>query len=414
MTNIDNNQTHSPIKGTENKQCTLQLFDTGTTLPTEPLAPKQFTKVGLTPTEHPTPAPDTGIGIEDILNETEQLEQQCNEVDENIGLLTVKPVNQWIKEASTCPIPEMLLGEFWYEGELCFLFADTNTGKSIAAVQIGNAISRGEQIPGFPMEPKNRAVLYFDFELSSKQFENRYSIDYQQPYKFSDAFHRAEINPDAEIPKDYTCFEDYLNISIEESIIQTGAKVLIIDNLTYLNAENERAKDALPLMKKLKTLKSKYGLSILALAHTPKRDLSKPITRNDLAGSKMLINFCDSAFTIGESSQDKSMRYLKQIKVRQTESRYDSQNVMVCIIEKPFNFLQFRFLNFGTELEHLKQISETGKSELENSIIDLLKSEPGITSYAIAKKLCKNERDFNSFKVKVTRIVNRGGNSSNI
>lgn len=94
---------------------------------------------------------------------------------------------------------------------------------------------------------------------------------------------------------------------------------MIIDNIIYLKDETEKAKFALPLMKDLQRLKNKYGLSILALAHTPKRDLSKSITRNDLQGSKMLINFCDSSFSIGESSTDKNIRYLKQIKARNTE-----------------------------------------------------------------------------------------------
>ncbi len=398
-----NSLPNSQIKGTELKQITIDFegenSGTGNTTPADYLPTSEPVKI---PAVNPI---DTVNWDEDILNETERLVQQCHKAEENIGLLTVKPANQWIKEASTCPIPKMLLGEFWFEGELCFLFADTNTGKSIAGVQIGDAISRGEHIPGFPMEAEIQAVLYSDFELSKKQFEGRYSLNYEQPYRFSENFHRAEISPDAEIPEGYKGFEDYLIFSIEETIIQTGTRVLIIDNLTYLNAENERAKDALPLMKKLKTLKSKYGLSILALAHTPKRDLSKPITRNDLAGSKMLINFCDSAFTIGESSQDKNLRYLKQIKVRQTEFRYDSENVMVCIIEKPFNFLQFRFLNFGTEQEHLKAISEGKKWELENSIKDLLNADPTLTAYAIAKQLCKDESKFSSFKVKVNRIV---------
>jgi len=222
----------------------------------------------------------------------------------------------------------------------------------------------------------------------------------------------VEINPDATIPENQT-FEDYLNHSLERSITETGAKVLIIDNLTYLKNETEKAKDALPLMKHLKALKNKYGLSILALAHTPKRDLSKPIDRNDIQGSKMLINFCDSSLSIGESSNDKNTRYIKQIKARNTEIIYDTENVCICHIEKPYNFLQFEFLNFGTEREHLKQITESEKSEIENSIKDLLQTEPGLTAYAIAKKLCKDESKFNSFKVKVSRIVNRISNSSN-
>ena len=160
---------------------------------------------------------------------------------------------------------------------------------------------------------------------------------------------------------------------MERSIIETGAKVLIIDNLTYLKNETEKAKDALPLMKHLKALKNKYGLSILALAHTPKRDLSKPITRNDLQGSKMLINFCDSSFSIGESHSDKNLRYLKQIKQRNTEQIYDAENVCVCQIDKPLNFLLFEFVNFGKEWEHLKQHTEKDRENMNEKVIELKK-----------------------------------------
>jgi AAA domain len=311
-----------------------------------------------------------GLGVEDIKTEAEQLLKQGNEAKESKGLFTVKTASRWIEQAKTRPIPQMLFGELWFEGELCILFADTNLGKSILAVQIGNSISKGEQIRGFKLETPKQPILYFDFELSDKQFENRYSIKFEQHYNFDNNFIRVEINPDATIPEAQT-FEDYLNHSLERSINETGAKVLIIDNLTYLKNETEKAKDALPLMKHLKALKNKYGLSILALAHTPKRDLSKPITRNDLQGSKMLINFCDSSFSIGESHSDKNLRYLKQIKQRNTEQIYDAENVCVCQIDKPLNFLLFEFVNFGKEWEHLKQHSEKDKENLNEKVSEL-------------------------------------------
>lgn len=310
------------------------------------------------------------IGIEDIKTEANQLLKQGNEAKESKGLFTVKTASRWIAQAKTRPIPQMLFGEFWFEGELCILFADTNLGKSILAVQIGNSISKGEHIKGFKLESIKQPILYFDFELSDKQFENRYSINFEQHYNFDNNFIRVEINPDAIIPETQT-FEDYLNHSLERSITETGAKVLIIDNLTYLKNETEKAKDALPLMKHLKALKNKYGLSILALAHTPKRDLSKPITRNDLQGSKMLINFCDSSFSIGESHNDKNLRYLKQIKQRNTEQIYDAENVCVCQIDKPLNFLLFEFVNFGKEWDHLKQHTEKDKENLIEKVREL-------------------------------------------
>jgi hypothetical protein len=118
-------------------------------------------------------------------------------------------------------------------------------------------------------------------------------------------------------------------------------------------------------MKELKELKQQYNLSILALAHTPKRDMSKPLTRNDMSGSKMLMNFCDSSFCIGESSTDKGLRYLKQIKARATEIKYDTTNVILCRIEKPHNFLRFAWVGFGNEREHLREAEDERKLLVE-------------------------------------------------
>ena len=92
------------------------------------------------------------------------------------------------------------------------------------------------------------------------------------------------------------------------------------------------------------------------------------------------------------------------IKARNTEIVYDAENVCVCQITKPHNFLQFEFLDFNSESHHLKVVSEKEKEELEGQIAELIQTEPGISAYAIAKKLCKNESKFNSFKVKVIRI----------
>ena len=105
-----------------------------------------------------------GIGVEDITIEAENLIKQGNEAKESKGLFTVKTASRWIEQAKTRPIPQMLFGELWFEGELCILFADTNLGKSILAVQIGNSISKGEQIGGFILETPKQSILYFDFE----------------------------------------------------------------------------------------------------------------------------------------------------------------------------------------------------------------------------------------------------------
>ena len=305
-------------------------------------------------------------------------------LNENKGLFIVKSADKWLEEARKRPIPKMLFSELWFEGEICFLFADTNLGKSIMAVQIGESISSGKAIPSFKLQADKQPILYFDFELSDKQFENRYSNNFEDHYSFNEEFTRIEINPDSTIPNKKS-FEEYLHESLEKTIVETKAKVLIIDNLTFLSSETEQAKNALPLMKKLKELKNKYELSILVLAHTPKRDLSKPITRNDLAGSKMLINFCDSAFTIGESQLDKSIRYIKQIKARNTEVIYDAKNVCVCKIQKLSNFLEFKQTTYDEERNHLEDYANKGNEEMVARAKQLIKE--GMSQRDAAKEL---------------------------
>lgn len=165
-------------------------------------------------------------------------------------LLLIRSANECIISAQNRPIPKMLFGEFWHEEELCILFGDTNTGKSILAVQLADSISKGEAIRGFSLEAAPQPVLYFDFEMSEKAFEKRYSINYQLHYKFDNQLIRIEINTDC---TDYNDFEKTLYNAIEEAIIAQNAKVLIIDNLTYLKTQaTDTAKEALPLMKSLK------------------------------------------------------------------------------------------------------------------------------------------------------------------
>jgi hypothetical protein len=124
-------------------------------------------------------------------------------------------------------------------------------------------------------------------------------------------------------------------------------------------------------MKYLKELKSRHGISILALAHTPKRDSSKPLGRNDLQGSKMLINFCDSSFAIGESQKEPGLRYLKQIKSRNSSIVYNGDNVLLATVEKKGSLLQFDFTGTGSEREHLKPAADKDKAEIMERVKDL-------------------------------------------
>ena len=142
-------------------------------------------------------------------------------------------------------------------------------------------------------------------------------------------------------------------------------------------------------MKQLKSLSKKCNISILVLAHTPKRDSSKPITKNDLAGSKMLINFCDSAFAIGESTDGNSIRYIKQIKQRNTECVYHAHNVALFEIKQDHNFLKFEFVMYDEEANHLIQYTSNEKENRNSQIFEL--NDQGLSNVDIAERLGVSE-----------------------
>jgi hypothetical protein len=315
--------------------------------------------------------------LEEIHEHVGDLDKQAVEASNRSGVFVIKSANSWIEEAKIRQRPKMLWHELWHQNEICCLFASSNVGKSILAMVIANHITKGYS------EAEKQMVLYLDFELSPKQFEGRYSDNYTNHYQFSELLYRLELHSNI-LPEGKT-FEEMINESMEAAIVSTGARILIIDNLTYLRNETEKSKEALTLMKYLKALKSKYDLSLLILAHTPKRDFSRPLTLNDLSGSSMLGNFFDSAFTIGASHTDKSIRYIKQIKARETEIKYDSENVMIYQIVKHMNFLDFEFSHYGAEREHLKEVSDKDRNTKIEEVKEL--STKGMSQRDISRQL---------------------------
>ena len=291
--------------------------------------------------------------------ENNPIDQITAEIENNsgadhVGMLKLRTANKTIRDAALRRDPEDLYNGLWYEGEVCCLFADSNVGKSIYAVQMADEIAQ------------LRNVLYVDCELSDKQFQLRYTDrETGVLHSFPDSLIRAEINP---AKMDMKNFENQIITDIEVAAQRTASTTIMIDNLTYLCNSSEKGDQAGMFMMKLMNLKMKYGWSLLIIAHTPKRNMTNPITQNDLAGSKKLYNFFDSVFAIGKSARDPKLRYVKQVKVRAGEYRYDADNVIVYEIEHEGDNVRFVFKEFAKESDHLKENTEHEKqSQLEQA-----------------------------------------------
>ena len=246
-----------------------------------------------------------------------------------------------------------LLGELWQEGELCILFGPTNVGKSILAVEIGDAIASGGAILSGKLksgiEPVQ--VLYVDFEMSERQFKKRFD-----GRLFSPNFNRIVINYDELNVKSFR--QDVLP-EIEFKIEESKAKVLIIDNLSAIQADNTQAGDAAALINEFVKLKRMRDLSILLMGHTPKFPKGIPIEYTHLSGSSFLSHFLDSLFAINKAVDNTI--YIKQLKQRDVAETYGEDNVLHCTIEDTDSGLKIKYLGNSAEW----QLLDRGKDDLE-------------------------------------------------
>lgn len=88
-------------------------------------------------------------------------------------------------------------------------------------------------------------------------------------------FLRAEIDP-----------ASLEGVDMSEAVLQSieiaAQRGIFIDNLTFICRDAEKAVTAAELMIRLARLKKMYDLTMVVIAHTPKRDSGFPLTQNDL------------------------------------------------------------------------------------------------------------------------------------
>ena len=288
-----------------------------------------------------------------------QAVEKAERAPKKVGLLSIKSANDWIEDSIKIPDPKTFFNGLIVQYENTVIFAASNVGKSILAMQIAEHIAWTEKI------------LYLDLELSSKQFQMRYTdATTGEIHMFPSNFQRAEIDPEYIVGVD---LEQEILDSIEEAAMQ-GTTFFIIDNITFICNDSEKGATAGNFMMKLIRLKRKYGLTTIVIAHTPKRRSWEPITQNDLAGSAKLMNFFDAGIALARSAKDNNLRYLKQVKVRTGEYNYGADNVIIYDISKDNGCLKFELQGYAKEDEHLKN-RDSGDDYDE--IIGILKLQRG-------------------------------------
>lgn len=316
-------------------------------------------------------------------------------------IFTVRTANRCLEDAKQIPTPMMLFDELWFEQELCILFADTNVGKSLLAVQVAQSIASGTAIPGFQLGVPGQGVLYYDFEFNDKQFEQRYTNPPGISFTFSPNLYRIGYNPDCKAPRIRS--QDVFT-EIRSHIERYRSRVLIIDNLSYFAGNSlETAQEAIDFMREMKILKEEFRLSIMLLAHTPKRNKSLSITEADLAGSAGLSRLADSLIAIGKGCESTDQRYIKQIKVRSAMLNYGAENVIKCRLAPRNGLLGFVFEGYCEESDLLRAAD---RSDINDRVLALHFQNPDLSQAEIARQVGVN-------KMRVCRILAREDSDEN-
>jgi len=284
--------------------------------------------------------------------------------------------------------PRPLFGHIWSEGEVGMLFSDTGQCKTVLSVQIANGISKGEDILGLPTT-KN-TVLFIDCELTCKSFQRRYTDENNVTYNFDDNLIRAELNLE-NVPLTTKSIDSLIIKSIIEIIVKRNARVIIIDNISFLSESNEKAKEANLLMKAFLNLSRTGSLAILIIAHTPKREFYKALRIEDMAGSKSLANFCDVTFCIGGSLKSPKTKYIKELKSRNTPVEFHDDNVIECEIDKSDGCLKLKYIGLSAEKDHVLNTGLVNAQDEEDIFIKVAKRN-NMSNVEIAKILGKSEK----------------------
>ncbi len=271
--------------------------------------------------------------------------------------------NQMIERVKGMPDPKQLYKSLFYEGDLGILFGPTNCGKSLFAVMITEEICKAFKKYGYG----DSSVLLIDMEMSDKQQQMRYTNSKtKKSHKFPETMYRVAFGDYG----DGKLTEANMYAIFKKAIEDTGARAVIIDNITYLG-KGQRGSSIAVMMKLLKQLKKIYSLSILVLAHTPKRNDFQPITIVDLMGSSFISAIADCIFALNKSCKGDNIRYVKQLKSRNSSIEYGADNVLEYKITKEKDgMLCLRLTGTATEEEHIG-IDYIAKEEIENKIRQL-------------------------------------------
>src|SRR6185369_3490868 len=187
------------------------------------------------------------------------IEYTPSETDHTDDGYEITTGREWVKTAAARAVPKMLFGELWIEGEVAMLYGGRGSGKSLLAAQIAESIARGRAIEPFELTARKQKVVYLDVKLTDRQFAMRYSSDRSaegetivRPYSYR--FHRVVPSPERLAAIENGLADVEVARLLRSIVERTGARVVVIDNLTYFKQTAEGVRETARLVRAIKRL----------------------------------------------------------------------------------------------------------------------------------------------------------------
>lgn len=245
-----------------------------------------------------------------------------------------------------------LLGDYYYAGDIVFLFSITNKGKTLTGIQNAIELAQGVKTKIIPTDstPPKQDVIYYNFEMRMAQIKKRY---------FSN-------DPNATYPDNLRIINSGYSIkNVDDLLNDTAARaetlqhdtVIFYDTIkdvcpTFFSNEASRVINSLRNIIENVRVKKGIRLTFVLIGQTVKKNNWKSIELEDLAGTFNQQGLADSVFALGPTRFGKNVRMLKMLKGR-NDGLHDEVD-LVRIMDKPY-----------LHIEYLKSVDETDALPLE-------------------------------------------------